>query len=223
MNKFDITRRIEKFAPLDTQEKWDCSGWLVCTNKKDVSKIMLALTITDDIYKQAKDNNCDMIISHHPLFCVPIKYSDIDMYCAHTNMDIAEGGTTDTLINKLGFKSEKTMNGFVRIVRLNTPIKIHDLYQKLKTISPNLRYTNNSNIKEIKTIGFCAGSGSEFINETDCDVFVTGDLKFHTALESNKPVFDIGHFESEIFILDVFKNIINEEIIIAKETTPFNY
>ena len=27
MNKYEIVRKIEEFAPLETQETWDCSGW----------------------------------------------------------------------------------------------------------------------------------------------------------------------------------------------------
>ena len=75
----------------------------------------------------------------------------------------------------------------------------------------------------IKSIGFCAGSGSEFINEVDTDAFVTGDLKFHTALDSKQVVFDIGHFESEIFAPEILKIIadIGEKGIIADEKTPF--
>ena len=122
MNKFELTNKIEKIAPLETQDSWDCSGWLVCTNKKDISKVMLALTITDDVYNQAKEKNCDMIISHHPLFFVPLKYSDIDMYCAHTNMDKAIGGTTDTLLETLGLKADKTVEEYVRVVDLKEEI-----------------------------------------------------------------------------------------------------
>ncbi len=223
MNKFDLIRKIEKFAPPETQENWDCSGWLVCTKNKDIQKVMLALTITDDIYEQAKQNNCDMIISHHPLFCVPLKYSDIDMYCAHTNLDKADGGTTDTLIKKLGFKTTETVEEFVRIVKLENPITIKDLELRLRQISPNLRYVNNKNIQKISSIGFCAGSGSEFINTVDVDAFVTGDLKFHTALDSEIVIFDIGHYESEILILDVFKEILGIPVIYANERSPFIY
>lgn len=223
MNKFDLIRKIEKFAPPETQENWDCSGWLVCTKNKDIQKVMLALTITDDIYEQAKQNNCDMIISHHPLFCVPLKYSDIDMYCAHTNLDKADGGTTDTLIKKLGFEPTETIEEFVRIVKLENPITIKDLELRLRQISPNLRYVNNKNIQKISSIGFCAGSGSEFINTVDVDAFVTGDLKFHTALDSEIVIFDIDHYESEILILDVFKEILGIPVIYANERSPFIY
>ena len=223
MNKYDLTLKIEKFAPLDSQEKWDCSGWLVCTSNKDIHKVMLALTITDDVYEQAKNNSCDMIISHHPLFYVPLKYSDIDMYCAHTNMDKAIGGTTDTLIKTLSLTPSETVDEFIRIVKLEKPVTVEAFAKNLKRISPNLRYTNNGNKTEISTVGFCAGSGSEFINDINTDAFVTGDLKFHTALEAKSVVFDIGHFESEIMILDVFKDILNIDVIFANEKSPFIY
>lgn len=221
MNKYEIVRKIEEFAPLNTQEKWDCSGWAVDkSNNDEVHKILFALTITDDVFRQAINKDCDMIISHHPLFYVPLKYKDMNIYCSHTNLDRAEGGTTDTLIKKLGFTKTAT-DDFVRIVELNEAIPVEELKEKLLKISPKLRYVNNLNTKKIKTIGFCAGSGSEFIGETDA--FVTGDLKFHTALESKKVVFDIGHFESEIFAPEILKRIteVGEKGVIANEKSPF--
>ena len=222
MNKYEIVQKIENFAPLDTQESWDASGWAVEKAECEVNKILFALTVTKDVFEQAHKENCDMIISHHPLFFVPFEYKIINIYCAHTNLDRAEGGTTDTLIKKLGFKKSENID-FVRIVKLESPISTEDLKQKLLKISPKLRYINNCGTKEISSIGFCAGSGSEFINETDTDAFVTGDLKFHTALDANKLVFDIGHFESEIFAPQILKEIteVGEKGVIANEKSPF--
>ena len=223
MDKYKLVQKIEKFAPLETQESWDMSGWIINNaGKNEVNNVLFALTVTEDVVKQARNNNCDMIISHHPLFYVPIEYKDIDIYSAHTNLDISEGGTTDTLIEQLGFK--KTENqGFVRIVRLNEPISVEELKNKLIKLSPKLRYVNNKNAQTISSIAFCAGSGSEFINETDIDAFVTGDLKFHTALESTKVVFDIGHFESEIFAPKILMKIteVGKNGVIANEKSPF--
>ena len=220
MNKYDIIRRIEEFAPLETQESWDASGWLVELDSTEVKKVMFALTITDDVFKQAIKEKCDMIISHHPLFYIPFEYKTINIYCAHTNLDRAEGGTTDILIKNLGFKKSKN-NDFARIVELEKSISVEDLKSKLIKISPKLRYVNNCNLKTIKTIGFCAGSGSEFIGDTDA--FVTGDIKFHTATDSKKVIFDIGHFESEIFSVELLKNItkVGDKGIIANEKSPF--
>ena len=220
MNKYEIVRKIEEFAPLDTQESWDSSGWGVDLEGEEVNKILFALTITDDVVRQAKEKNCNMIISHHPLFFVPFEYKDINIYSAHTNLDRAEGGTSDLIIEKLGFT--KTRNDdFVRIVELEEEITVEELKNRLMKISPKLRYVNNQGTKTVRTIGFCAGSGSEFIGQTDA--FVTGDVKFHTALDAKKVVFDIGHFESEIFAPELLKKITNvgDNGVIADEKSPF--
>lgn len=221
MNKYDIVRKIEDFAPLETQEKWDASGWIVDKKETNVEKIMFALTITDKVFNQALESGCDMIISHHPLFFVPLKYREMNMYCAHTNLDRAKGGTTDLILQKLGLEGEG--EGFVRVVKLPAPISVEEFRQTLLTISPNLRYVNNYGAKTVESIGFCAGSGSELISETPTDAFVTGDLKFHTALDSRQVVFDIGHFESEIFAPELLKKIcgVGEKGVIADETSPF--
>lgn len=219
MNKYEIVQKIEEFAPLETQESWDASGWIVDLETSEVNKIMYALTITDKVFKEAVDKGCDLIISHHPLFYVPLEYRRINMYSAHTNLDRAKGGTTDVILQKLGFTG--VGDDFVRIVTLETPMSVEDLKKKLLTISPHLRYVNNSGAKTVRTIGFCAGSGSEFINSEPVDAFVTGDLKFHTALEAKPIVFDIGHFESEIFAPELLEKITGIKGVIADEKSPF--
>lgn len=222
MNKYEIVKRIEEFAPLETQEKWDSSGWIVDKEGSDVNRVMFALTVTDDVLNQAIKKQCDMIISHHPLFTVPIEYSQINIYCAHTNLDKAIGGTTDLILKKLGFKPSY-VGEFVRVVTFDTPMSVEYLKLKLLPIAPRLRYVNNTNIKTISKVGFCAGSGSEFISETECDAFVTGDVKFHTAIESKKVIFDIGHFESEIMAVGLLQNLaqVGDKGVIANEKSPF--
>ena len=235
MYKYKITERIESFAPSETQEDWDCSGWGINIEGYDeIRKIMLCLTVTEDVVKQAKEQNCDMIISHHPLFCVNChselvseSYApQINVFCAHTNLDKAQGGTTDTLIETLGLSKHKVKieHDFLRMIDYKTTIE--NFNNLLKKISPNTRVINNNKVKELNKIAFCAGSGSEFINEAKdfgADCLVTGDLKFHTALDSPIVVYDIGHFESEILILPVFEKIIGNgvKIVYADEHSPF--
>lgn len=222
MNKYEIIQKIEKFAPPELAESWDCSGWGVETEKSEIKRVMLALTVTNDIIKQALEQNCDMIISHHPLFYVPTDWKNMDIYSAHTNLDRTNGGTTDTLVKSLGLEvSEKS--DFIRYVDIN--IDINEFSKNLSKISPNFRLVNNQNKKSLKRIAFCAGSGTDFIQEAyenGADALVTGDVKFHTALESPIILFDIGHFESEIVVLDVFKALLKDiETIKAKEKSPF--
>ena len=223
MNKYEVIKKIEEFAPLSSQEAWDASGWIVDLENSEVNKIMFCLTVTERILEQAEKQGCDMIISHHPMFFVPFKYSNINIYCAHTNLDKAVGGTTDVLLHKLHFNS-RVYNDFVRIVELDMEMSVEFLKLKLLPVSPRLRIINNDKIKTIKTIAFCAGAGSEFINTTPCDAFVTGDLKYHTAVEANKVVYDIGHFESEILSVNLLKELcgVDKHGIIADEESPFS-
>lgn len=223
MNKYEIVKNIENFAPPETQEPWDASGWIVETNEPEINKVMFALTVTDDIVEQAFKYGCDMIVAHHPLFCVPLRYRGINIYCAHTNLDKAVGGTTDILIKAIHLEGSYH-NEFVRMVTLDNEMSVEFLKLKLLPISPRLRIVNNKKVKTIRTIGFCAGSGSEFINSTPCDAFVTGDLKYHTAIDTNKVVYDIGHFESEILSVGLLRDLsdVGEKGILADEESPFS-
>lgn len=229
MNKYKLTEIIENMAPPDTQEAWDCSGWIVdAENIIEVNKVMLALTITDDVVAQARKKKCDMIISHHPLFYVPLEYRDIQMYCAHTNLDKAKGGTTDTLIDELRLDVKFfEVEEFVRYLELKKEITLDNLLKHVKSLSKNARYVNNNKKTYIKNVAVCSGSGCEFIKDAEekgFDAFITGDLKYHTAVDSNIIVIDMGHFESERPVLKTLKNKLQEnvEIIYAKEKSPFN-
>ena len=144
------------------------------------------------------------------------------MYCAHTNLDKAFGGTTDTLLENIHLTG-KAINDFVRLVEFEDDISVEYLKLKLLPISPKLRVVNNNGVKTLRKVAFCAGSGSEFIKETPCDAYVTGDIKFHTAVESDKVLFDIGHFESEIFAPQLLQKITELDIkgVLADETSPF--
>lgn len=233
MYKYEITKRIEEFAPPITQEQWDCSGWVVSlTGNDDIKKVMLCLTVTEDIVNQALNAGCNMIVSHHPMFYIPFNrstfepFNQINIYCAHTNLDKAIGGTTDTIIKNLGLEKyiKKINHEYLRMIEY--PVSTKDFGNILKRISSQIRVVNNLNKKELYNIAFCAGSGSEFISdakEFGADCLVTGDIKFHAALDSPIVLYDIGHFDSEIMVLPVFKELIGEEVevIYAKEESPF--
>ena len=76
-------------------------------------------------------------------------------------------------------------------------------------------------------IGFspvmAACNNNEVVVNDNSDI-VTGDIKFHTALDSPIVIFDIGHFESEILVLQVFEKLLPDvETIRADEKSPFIY
>lgn len=231
-----IIKKIEQFAPLDTMQSWDNSGWQINLKIPETNRIMLALDVTTDTVNEAIKENCDLILSHHPVFFTPIKIIDkpfiikaiqnnIQIYSAHTNLDIAQNGVCELLAEKCGFKTLDTAFEFIKYKKLNKEEDFSKLIDKLKKIFniPNIRVVNSKR-KTYSSIAFCSGSGAGYIPDLEkigIDVFITGDIKHHQALDSgNMSIIDLGHFQSEKFVVEIFENILKNEdveLIKAKE------
>ncbi len=245
INTSEIISEIENLAPVETAQSWDNSGWQIFLGKEETKKVMLCLTVTQNVISQALEHGCDLIISHHPVIFNPIKKitnntvsekiiieaikNDVQIYSAHTNLDIAKGGVNDILCERLGIDVIETRNeGFVKIAKLPELIDLDSFILKLK-ISLNvskIKIINPCDKKYIQTIAVCSGSGSSFADELkDVDAFITGDVKYHNALDvQNILLIDAGHFETERIVLQSLKNLlekITKDIVVAKEKEPW--
>lgn len=251
----DIIKIMEDFAPKNLKEDFDNVGFMVGDKEKDVKKILLALDCTLDVIQEAKEKNIDLIITHHPLLfrkpssittdtltgkkIIELIKNDIGLYSSHTNLDSAEEGLNETIVNILGFKDgillEKNKNsrndneGIGRLVKLEEPIILEDLVlsikEKLNIPFVKLVKGNDS----VKNIAIVNGSGSDFIGkavEKGADCIITGDTTYHYALdyqEMGVSIIDTGHFPSEWI---VFQNVVEKikgkfdgiEIIISNKS-----
>ena len=240
----NVIKTIEKLAPAELAESWDNSGWQINLGKKSAKNVLLCLSVTPDILSQAVNNGCDLIISHHPLFFTEFKKispdsitqkllveavkNGIQIYSAHTNLDKAKGGVNDILCEKLGLSPNKTICDYVKISNLSEEVDLDDFIIRLK-LSLNvskIKIINPDNIQKIRRIAVCSGSGGDFASElSGVDAFITGDIKYHTALDvQNMVLIDAGHFETERIILETIKNLIKKEApdaVIAKEKEPW--
>ncbi len=222
-----IIKKIEEFAPLYTMQKWDNSGWQINLGIQETNKILLSLDVTAATIDEAVQKNCDLIISHHPVFFNPIKTIDmpyiikaiknnIQIYSAHTNLDVAQGGVTEYLAERCGFTELDTAFEFIKYKKFTHEKNFSKLVSTLKTVFclPSIRVVNSQR-KTYSSIAFCSGSGAEFIPDLEkigIDVFITGDLKHHQALNANKmTIIDPGHFYSERFVADIFRNMLSNE------------
>ena len=69
----NIISALDKLAPPMLQEDYDNSGLIYGDPEKEVNGVLLCLDITEPIIEEAINNNCQMIISHHPLIFRSIK------------------------------------------------------------------------------------------------------------------------------------------------------
>ncbi len=236
-----IISKIEKYASLELAEPWDNSGWQINLCHDYTNKVLVALSLTKDVLEQAVTNDCDLIITHHPLIFNSIKKienpliveairNNICVYCAHTNLDKTYGSTTDALCGVLGLQNLVTVEDYIKIAHLKDELALEQLCDNIKQALnlENVKLINPNNISIVKNIAICAGAGGGFIDNLrnyDVDVYITGDIKFHKALEVDGfAVIDIGHFESELPVLPLIQGLIAKtkvEVIIAKEEKPW--
>jgi putative NIF3 family GTP cyclohydrolase 1 type 2 len=83
--------------------------------------------------------------------------------------------------------------------------------------------------KEIKTASICTGSGASMLPFLKTDCLLTGDIKYHEALEAKEnkvSLIEIGHYESEVHFGPSLKKELQNyglSAIIANSKNPFRY
>ncbi len=116
----DIARAIESQAPLQLQESWDNCGLQVGSMSSPVKRVLTALDVTPEVVAEAIEQQVDAIVTHHPMIFKGIKSINIDtiqgkmigdilthhinVYSAHTNLDVTEGGLNDEVATRLGLQ-----------------------------------------------------------------------------------------------------------------------
>ncbi len=218
----DIVKYLENFAPIEYQEDYDNSGLIYGIYSKNITKILISLDITEEIILEAKEKQCNFVISHHPLIFKSIKkincfnyvertlvsaiQNDIAIYAMHTNFDnIFEGmpklGTS--LLNLSNYISLSTIKmrdltkatGVIGDLPYTMKEKEFISFLKKQFNIDTIKHSPFTN-KNIQKIAFCGGSGSFLIpNAIDLgiDAYVSADFKYH----------DFFYYKEGIFLCDI--------------------
>lgn len=235
----EIYQILDEVAPFEAQESWDNSGLLLGNMDDEFDKIYASIDLDSNLIQKIEKNS--LVITHHPLIFKGLKSlnpsvypsnliyeiikKDIKLISMHTNFD-------KFVLNQfvaseiLGYEIAE-IRDFLVFFEVN---KIFDEFakeikQKLKIL--NLRVVKASEFIKIATL--CTGSGADLLGSFKSDCFLTGDLKYHSALESLEnriSLIDINHFESEAYFgQSLAKNLqkYNLNIIITNSINPFLY
>jgi putative NIF3 family GTP cyclohydrolase 1 type 2 len=126
----------------------------------------------------------------------------------------------------LGYKIVKK-DGFVIYMEVNEPFD-----QFCTKIAKAFKLPHAKSVKcsqRVEKVALVTGSGCSLIKSIEADCFLTGDIKYHDAMEAksiNLSLIDIGHFESECFfsqILEKYLKNLGLKVIIASSKNPFTY
>ena len=237
MKVVDIVKEIELFAPTSLAESYDNCGLMVGSMEAPVSKLLLCVDVTPAIIEEAIHIGAEMIISHHPLIFSPIKKfveksdterallmlikNDIALYTAHTSIDAAIGGVSFAFGKKLSLTNMEVLSvshpggeGYGVVGELAESMDYNLFISLLKEVTgmPYIKTTATLK-KNIKRVALCGGSGADLLDNaiaSGADIYISADFKYHAFFLAEKKIIiaDIGHYESEKMVLDVFYDII---------------
>jgi dinuclear metal center YbgI/SA1388 family protein len=117
----DITRFLEAKFPLQLQESYDNSGLIYGRPEQEVKGVLVSLDVTEAIVEEARANNCNLIIAHHPVVFKGLKrfngnnfvervlerciQNGIALYAIHTNLDNHLEGVNAKIAQKIGLQN----------------------------------------------------------------------------------------------------------------------
>ena len=233
----DIVKVIEEFAPLSIQEGWDNSGLCVGSPEDEVTSVLLALDCTPALVDEAIECGADMIVTHHPLIFSGLKKitpddmtgaavikairAGISIYAAHTNADKVIEGVSGAMAAKLGLQNVRILDEDGDGTGLGVA---GDLPQPMTSDQALALVKEKFGLKVVKSsapvqtmisrVAMCGGSGGSLIGaakKSGAQLYISGDISYHNFFTPEGfMIMDIGHYESEIEIVDILFSLIKK-------------
>jgi dinuclear metal center YbgI/SA1388 family protein len=124
----------------------------------------------------------------------------LSVYCPHTSLDIAPGGTNDVLADVLGVQGRRPLSrgsslsgepapslGFGRVGEIDS-VPLREVVARLKrAVDASHVLVAGSLDRAIRRVAVLAGSGGDFIEDalaSGADLLVTGELRHHETLRA---------------------------------------
>lgn len=217
----EIIKALEDWAPTTYAEGFDNVGLQLGDADLEVEKALISFEITDEVVKEAIENNTKLIICFHPLIFNGLKKisnknrvervvtecikNNIAVYAIHTNLDAQLNGVNNRIGKALGLND------------LQILIPNKDILYKLIFFVPK------TNAEEVKSALYSNGIGT-IGNYAECSFNTEGVGTFKPINNANPTLGEIGkqHSEPELKVeLLVKKHQIEKAILIMKETHPY--
>lgn len=227
----DLQRWLAEFAPPRLAADWDNVGLLVGDASREVTRVMTCLTVTSESVAEAIREGAQLLIAHHPFPFNAVKRitsethngrlllslieARIAVLSPHTAFDSAWNGINHRLASRLGLESLRPLIADGHQDSLGTG-RFGRFAGTLGELAA--RACTELGLKTVQLVGDPArplervavgcGSAGELLTAArneECDCFVTGEARFHTALEAQAAgmtMLLLGHYASERFGLE---------------------
>jgi len=206
----EAVEHLRELAPEEYAASWDNVGLQVGDEGAEIKGILVALNVDARVVEEAASLGAGLIVSHHPLIFQPLRRVDLNMaaarvlkmllccdinlYVAHTNLDVVEGGVSAALAEALGLQELRPLTRMTLAKRV-----------KLVTFVPP------GSAEEVRE-ALCRG-GAGRIGRYECCSFLTEGQGTFRPLEGASPaVGEVGALNRE--------QEVRLEVVLDREDLP---
>ena len=236
----EVIDALERFAPLPLQESYDNAGLQVGLTETEISGALLCLDVTEAVVDEAIRRGCNLIVAHHPLIFRKLAHisdgsyvertvikaikNDVVIVAMHTNLDNALDGVNFKMAAKMELADLQPLQAPVEdgkwsgvVGTLPAPMSAEDFVKMLKQRFGVASVRANELLRRpVSCVALCGGAGSFMLGDAlraGADAFVTGEMGYHEFFghEQQLQICVIGHYESEQFTTEIFRDIICRE------------
>jgi dinuclear metal center YbgI/SA1388 family protein len=225
----DVAAYLDSRFPPAWAESWDRVGLVLGEPSAPVRTVLLVVDCVPETVDEAVAVGADLIVAHHPLLLrgvssvAPTTYkgrlvhrlikSDVALFTAHTNADVAAPGVSDALAHRLRLTDLRPLvparsgspgaapgagmravddpsRGTGRVGRLRDgTLALSDFVSLVAGMLPptasGLRVAGDPD-RRIGTVAVCGGAGDPFLADArhaGVDAYLTADLRHHPVSE----------------------------------------
>jgi dinuclear metal center YbgI/SA1388 family protein len=225
----DVVSALDRRYPRDWAEQWDRVGPVLGDFDAPVGTILCVVDCVPETVEEALAVGAGLIVAHHPLLLKPVSSiapdtykgrivhrlirSDVALYVAHTNADVANPGVSDALAARLGLTGTRPLvpgdddRGLGRIGTLPEVMSLAEFAGfaavRLPDTAGGIRAAGDPE-RPIRTVAVCGGAGDAFLGDATragVDAYLCADLRHHPAGEhlagGGPALLDVAHWASE--------------------------
>ncbi len=233
----DVFAFLEEKIPRSLSLNWDHDG-LMCSTDLDaeVHKILLSLDMTREALRYAKQQGCNVCVTHHPLIFSPIDSvhpdtakgqiliesirSGVSVLSYHTRLDRLSGGVNDVLAQLLKLQDVRPFGSpqeeVGRIGALPAAMEFRSFCEMLRLVLGTPCLTCSTHPDFVRRIAVLGGSGKsdwQMALKAGADVFVTGEMTYNTMIDAFNEgfcVIEAGHDYTEKPVMQALEVLLKE-------------
>lgn len=170
----------------------------------------------------------DALTTYHQAVSILLR-NDIPLYSAHTSLDAAFDGPVSWLAKAMGLRdvvpletlppplpgSESSYGfGFCGDLAESMPYAAFSRFLA-QVLGKGAWMACGPETPVIRRVACCPGSGSSYAEAAfalGADLLITGDVKYHAALETRLRILDVGHFILEYTMMRLFSEQLAGEL-----------